>query len=89
MGQYAFLQVIPREFRADADIDHDAVLGASYLDQVRGLGYTPVGQPELDWCEIDEGEAAREAVISGGRLRAGDWRVRAVVEVAENDPLPS
>ena len=84
MGQYGTHQVITREFRASSE-DADALVADMARDHVIGAGYTPVGKPVLTWYEVTEDEAERDAIVNGfATVRAGDWRVRGMTEVAED-----
>jgi hypothetical protein len=96
MGKYATLQTLTRELREDipaAELDEYVVWGCR--SKAEGEGYHPAGEPRIDWYEVTEQDVAmdlamqREAGIDDpvATISAGDWRVRVILNVAEDVPV--
>lgn len=95
MGEYAVIQTFTREFRKDLDWSADEFFRRVCGQEAEKAGFHPVGAPRIDWHEITTGDVEMELAaqrLAGVKnpvtpFRAGDWRARAVVSVAENEPI--
>lgn len=90
------MQIIPAEFRANAATDVDQYVKDGIRRHAIASGYTPVSDTELDWHVITEDDIRLELAAQrsigidkpGVPYKAGDWRVRGMLEVAEDQPHP-
>lgn len=93
MAKYFCMQIITRELREELPAE---IVTRMFTDFVTGQGLHPASEFELTWSEITQQEVDFE--LDAQRLagveepiapfRAGDWRVRGVVDVAEDAPAP-
>jgi hypothetical protein len=86
MGKYAAMTYLDALAREDIP---DEIL----VDMIKGdavvAGYHPTGEPgEVQWHEVTEWEEGMNHYMGEPTIRAGDWRVRIVVPVQEENELP-
>jgi hypothetical protein len=94
VSAYVCTQIITAEFREDSSIPADEIVADAFMRHVTSQGLHPVSVFSLTWHEITQQEA--DADLESQRLagierplhsfRAGDWRARGIVDVAEDAP---
>jgi len=98
MARYAILNTMAAELRADMTDEQAAEYLRFALEAKlagEGDGHRPVGEPKIEWTQIDARMAAMnlEALREEGftddepppGYREGDWMVRVI---SETEPLP-
>jgi hypothetical protein len=78
MGEYAAMTDCPRGYCEEAEALCRDALALGLAEE----GLHPAGEPRAGWHKITRQEADPAA-----GLRAGDWQVQVVVDVAEDPPV--